>query len=214
MEKLVTKDNNKPKKSALHWLIINAQTKEELDIAVDLTNQWRMAMMPITQATCQIWMEASVRLDYPDVFMRILMDRWNYRQLPVSYTLSKFIRHLGQKGEEHLDDAFRVFALYPFYGLEYDAQAYGALVEACCLVNTDEAWRRALIASEEGLSFKPKPLITLEALHALEKRSNEQGETEMASRYKSLASTLDLKPASKKSVEINADGDVIVKDHN
>ncbi|KAI8318894.1 hypothetical protein GQ54DRAFT_299780 [Martensiomyces pterosporus] len=238
MERLVASDNRKPKKTALHWLIMNAQTTEELDVALDLSAEWRMQMMPITQATTQIWVDACIRLDYPELFMKILLDRWKYRQLPISYNLARFIRFLGHKateahalatkkaasGEEGseemaakatelLDDAFRVFALYQYYGIEYDAQAYGALVEACCEVNTDEAWRRALVASEETLASQ-SPLITLEALKALESRSNEHGEAEMAQRYKDLVGTLNLKPASKKSVEFDSEGDVIVKDQN
>ncbi|KAJ2888927.1 hypothetical protein GGI21_006670, partial [Coemansia aciculifera] len=112
-----------------------------------------------------------------------------------------------------LDDAFRLFALYPYYGLQYDAQAYGALVEACCMQEGDEeAWRRALVASEEALAFEP-PLITVQALNALEARSLEKNEIEMAQRYKSLAADLALKkPAASKeedSVKFDSQGNHI-----
>ncbi|KAJ2821046.1 hypothetical protein IWW50_004804, partial [Coemansia erecta] len=175
---------------------------------------WRMHMFPITQATTHLWSQACIRVKYPGPFMTMLLDRWKYRQLPVAQTLAHFIRFLGTMAAERsdsaealLDDAFRVFALYPYYGVPYDALAYGALVEACCEVNTEEAWRRALIASEETLA-EDTPAITLEALNALERRSSERNESEMAARYRDLAKHLDLKPASKKEVQFDSDGNV------
>ncbi|KAJ2431316.1 hypothetical protein GGF41_000603, partial [Coemansia sp. RSA 2531] len=83
--------------------------------------------------------------------------------------------------------------------------AYGALVEACCAqVGDEEAWRRALVASEEALAHDP-PLITVEALRVLEARSLEHDEKEMAQRYKSLADNLPLQPTSKE-VKFDEDG--------
>ncbi|KAJ2777373.1 hypothetical protein GGI15_004527 [Coemansia interrupta] len=203
------KSTKQPKKSTLHWILLNAETKEELDMALQLTYEWRMSMKTITQATAQIWSEACIRLNYPEPFLTMLMDRWKYRQLPIPYTMARFIKFLGSFGsEERLDDAFRVFALYPYYQLKHDAMAYGALVEACCEVNTDEAWRRALVVSEETLANDP-PMITLEALQALEKRSSERGEPEMADRYKNLATRLDLKPADTKEAQFDQNGNHI-----
>ncbi|KAJ2818039.1 hypothetical protein IWW50_005958, partial [Coemansia erecta] len=40
-----------PKRRVLHWMLLNAETKEELDLVLALTEQWRMHMFPITQAT-------------------------------------------------------------------------------------------------------------------------------------------------------------------
>ncbi|KAJ2742622.1 hypothetical protein GGI20_004348 [Coemansia sp. BCRC 34301] len=160
-----------------------------------------MAMYPITQATTQIWAEACIRLSTPEIFVEMLMDRWTYRQLPINYNMARFVRFLGARGL--LDDAFRVFALYPYYGLAYDADAYGALVEACCLVEGEDAWRRALVVAEEALACDP-PFITADALAALESRSAAQGETEMAQRYKNLALT--LKPTPAKSPKFDDDG--------
>lgn len=185
--------NRVPKKSVLHWILLNAESKEELDMALDLTEHWRMRMRPISQGTTQLWSEACIRLQHPAPFMTMLLDRWKYRQLPISYSLSRFIKFLGQQAiggdDALLDDAFRLFALYPYYDVPWDAAAYGALVEACCLANTDEAWRRALVVSEETLA-EEKPMITQAALKALEQRSEERGEKEMAARYKSLGETL------------------------
>ncbi|KAJ2161115.1 hypothetical protein GGF46_001704 [Coemansia sp. RSA 552] len=206
-----------PKKRALHWILLNAESREELDMALKLTEQWRMHTLPITQATTHIWAQACVRFNYPEPFVTMLMDRWRYRQLPVSHTLAYFIRFLGLHGaraeesERALDDAFRVFALYPYYGLVQDAQAYGALVEACCEINTEEAWRRALVASEESLAFDP-PKITYEALAALEKRSTERSEPEMADRYKGLIGQLGLKPANRKDLVFDEDGNLVTAD--
>ncbi|KAJ2641906.1 hypothetical protein GGF44_001913 [Coemansia sp. RSA 1694] len=201
--------NYQPKKSVLHWMIQNAETREELDVAQDLALHWRMHMMPITQATTQIWAESCMRLEQPQVFVDMLMDRWKYRQLPINYNMAKFIRFLGATAGDsgNLDNAFRLFALYPFYGLKYDADAYGALIEACCMVKeSEDAWRRALVVSEEALSLDP-PLITLEALRVLETRSIEHGEPEMAQRYKSLAAELALKPTNtKESANFDEDG--------
>ncbi|KAJ2860909.1 hypothetical protein GGH94_005236 [Coemansia aciculifera] len=198
------KNLRQPKKSVLHWLLQHAENREELDVALDLMLHWRMHMLPITQATTQIWAEACIRLEEPDLFVTMLMDRWKYRQLPINYNMARFIKYLG--GRNRLDDAFRLFALYPFYGLSYDAQAYGALVEACCAqVGDEQAWRRALVASEEALANDP-PLITLEALRVLESRSTEHNEQEMAQRYKSLADNLPLQPTSKEAVKFDEDG--------
>ncbi|KAJ2262381.1 hypothetical protein GGI01_001582 [Coemansia sp. RSA 376] len=192
-----------PKKSVLHWLLQHAENREELDAALDLMLHWRMHMLPITQATTQIWAEACIRLEAPDLFVTMLMDRWKYRQLPINYNMARFIKYLG--AGNRLDDAFRLFALYPFYGLSYDAQAYGALVEACCAqVGDEETWRRALVASEEALAHDP-PLITVEALRVLEARSLEHDEKEMAQRYKSLADNLPLQPTTKE-VKFDEDG--------
>ncbi|ORX75034.1 hypothetical protein DL89DRAFT_26283 [Linderina pennispora] len=148
---------NRPKKSTLHWLVTNAETREELDTALEMAKVWRMQMMPITQATAQIWIDSCIRLNYPELAMTMLLDQWTYRQLPVSYGMAKLIRFLGKQAKEtgdeaKLDDAFRVFALYPYYNLQHDADAYGALVEACCEVNSEEAWRRALVVAEETLA--------------------------------------------------------------
>ncbi|KAJ2646340.1 hypothetical protein IWW40_005488 [Coemansia sp. RSA 1250] len=203
-----------PKRRVLHWLLNNADTREELDIALQLTEQWRMHMLPITQATTHIWAQACMRIKYPEPFVKMLLDRWKYRQLPVSYTLARFIKFLGEmakhdegSAEQLLDDAFRVFALYPYYGLSHDAYAYGALVEACCEVNSEEAWRRALVASEETLAYET-PLITLEALQALEKRSTERNEPEMAQRYRDLAKQLELKPTGKNAAQFDEEGNM------
>ncbi|KAJ2348992.1 hypothetical protein GGH91_001077 [Coemansia sp. RSA 2671] len=195
-----------PKRSVLHWLLQNTTTREELDVAIDVLQHWRMRMLPITQATTQIVAETCIRLEAPDVFVAMLMDRWKYRQLPINYNMAKFIRFLGG---ERLDDAFRLFALYPFYGLKYDAPAYGALVEACCQGEGEEAWRRALIVAEEGLASDP-PLITKEALAALEKRSVEKGEDEMAKRYQSLADSLSLEPVSEEPAKFDEKGNHLV----
>ncbi|KAI7825073.1 hypothetical protein BX661DRAFT_185214 [Kickxella alabastrina] len=217
LPRLAPKSTKVPKKSVLHWILLNAQTREELDMALKLTVEWRMTMHPITQATTQIWAEACIRLEYPEIFVNMLMDRWKYRQLPISYNMAKFIKFLGTqsaaeadvaRSEQLLDDAFRIFALYPYYGLKHDAAAYGALVEACCEVNSEEAWRRALVASEETLASET-PAITLEALKALEIHSAERREPEMAERYRSLAARLDLKPAAKKDVSFDQNGNLI-----
>ncbi|KAJ1950514.1 hypothetical protein FBU59_000642, partial [Linderina macrospora] len=159
---------HKPKKSTLHWMLVNAESKEELDTALELAKVWRMRMMPITQATAQVWINACIRLNYPELAMTMLLDQWTFRQLPISYGLAKLIRFLGKQAKEtgdeaKLDDAFKVFALYPYYDLKYDADAYGALVEACCEVNSEEAWRRALVVAEETLATQ-SPQITVEAL--------------------------------------------------
>ncbi|KAJ2798246.1 hypothetical protein H4S07_005737, partial [Coemansia furcata] len=140
MMRIDPKNLRQPKKSVLHWLLQHAESRAELDVALDLMLHWRMHMLPITQATTQIWAEACIRLEQPDLFVAMLMDRWKYRQLPINYNMARFIKFLGAKGR--LDDAFRLFALYPYYGLKYDAQAYGALVEACCVqAEEEEAWR-------------------------------------------------------------------------
>ncbi|KAJ2487529.1 hypothetical protein IWW37_005208 [Coemansia sp. RSA 2050] len=192
-----------PKRSTLHWLLSNIDTREELDATLELLQHWRMRMLPITQATTQIVAEACMRLEAPDAFVALLMDRWKYRQLPINYNMAKFIKFLGSK--ERLDDAFRLFALYPFYALQYDAAAYGALVEACCQTEGEEAWRRALVVAEEALASDP-PLITGEALAALEKRSTEKGEEEMAKRYKSLAGSLPPQPTPDEPANFDKNG--------
>ncbi|KAJ1726832.1 hypothetical protein LPJ61_004933 [Coemansia biformis] len=215
-----------PRRRVLHWILLNAETKEELDMALTLTLHWRKNTFPITQATTHIWAQACVRTNYPDIFVTMLMDRWKYRQLPVVQTIAYFIRFLGGeaasayakstesgddmaiRGDQLLDDIFRVFALLPYYDVAQGASAYGALVEACCEINTEEAWRRALVASEEVLSCDP-PQITLEALKALENRSRERGETEMADRYQSLATRADIKPTRKSEATFDKKGNLV-----
>ncbi|KAJ2661533.1 hypothetical protein IW148_003320 [Coemansia sp. RSA 1199] len=213
LRRLVPESTWPPKRRVLHWMLLNAETREELDLTLTLTEQWRMHMLPITQATTHLWSQACARLKYPEPFMRMLLDRWKYRQLPVAQTLAMFMRFLGTMGaesdaaDEMLDDVFKVFALYEYYDIPHNAQAYGALVEACCEINTEEAWRRALVASEETLA-EDTPMITLEALNALERRSVERNESEMAARYRDLAKRLDLKPASKKEVQFDDDSTI------
>ncbi|KAJ2808829.1 hypothetical protein H4R20_000610 [Coemansia guatemalensis] len=221
----------KPKKRMLHLILLNATSKEELDVAFRLTEQWRQRQLSIIPATTHLWAQACVRLKYPKPFIAMLMDRWKYRQMPAKQTLAYFIKFLGSysaetyalakesEGEESealiskahqlLDDAFRVFALYPYYEIEQDASAYGALIEACCMVNTEEAWRRALVVSEETLAADP-PRITLEALKFLENRSNERGEPSMAKRYQELANRSDLEPVHKEDVNLDVDKDLLL----
>ncbi|KAJ2597752.1 hypothetical protein GGH99_001560 [Coemansia sp. RSA 1285] len=223
----------KPKRSVIHWMILNAISKAELDMIERLHVEWRMMTAPLSQATTNIWADACIRLDYPELFMKIILDRWKYRSLPISYTLSRFIGFLGfkstktyalaketedeakkkeleEQGAQYLDDAFRLFALYPYYEVPYDPQGYGALVEACCMINTEEAWRRALVVSEEGLAATPKPLITVEALEALVNCSTLREEAEMAARYKSiLADTKDLPTAFKRHAQFDKQGVVV-----
>ncbi|KAJ2890858.1 hypothetical protein GGI21_006030, partial [Coemansia aciculifera] len=106
--------NQRPRKSVLHWVIQNSETPEELAVAHDLLAvQWRMCRLSITQATTQIWAEACMRLHTPHIFVAMLMDQWKYRQLPINYNMARFIRYLGTR--QLLDDAFRLFALYPYY---------------------------------------------------------------------------------------------------
>ncbi|KAJ2369856.1 hypothetical protein H4S02_002564 [Coemansia sp. RSA 2611] len=200
------------KQRSLNWILFHAQNREELDMAFTMAEQWRARPLPITQTTTLLWVRACIRAKYPEIFMKMLLDRWKYRQMPVSLTLAHFIRSLGSlaaesgsDAEKLLDDAFRVFALYPYYDIAYDADAYGALVEACCEINTDEAWRRALLASEETLAHET-PMITLEALRALERRSTERGESEMAERYGSLAKRSDIPAAGKLPAEYDEYG--------
>ncbi|KAJ2719628.1 hypothetical protein GGI07_005094 [Coemansia sp. Benny D115] len=210
MKRLPHKSTVPPRKSVLNWLLQNSTTREELDMIMSLTEHWRMNMRPISPATTHYWAKACIQMKYPELFMTLIMDRWKYRQLPVEYTLSIFIKFLGTLGAEQggeaadklLDDAFRVFALFPYYQLRYTADAYGALVEACCEINTDEAWRRALVASEETLSAE-KPMITVDALKAMERRSIERGEPEMAKRYGDLAEEVGVKASAEKDVEIS-----------
>ncbi|PIA14107.1 hypothetical protein COEREDRAFT_10637 [Coemansia reversa NRRL 1564] len=221
----------KPKKRMLHLILLNATSKEELDMAFRLTEQWRIKLLPIVPATTYLWAKACVRLQHPEPFITMLMDRWKYRQMPAKQTLAYFIKFLGSysaetyalakesKGEESeallskadqlLDDAFRVFALYPYYEIDQDASAYGALIEACCLVNTEEAWRRALVVSEETLAINP-PRITLEALKSLEDRSNERSESSMAKRYQELAKRSDLEPVREEDVNLDVDRDLLL----
>ncbi|KAI9499800.1 hypothetical protein BX070DRAFT_83711 [Coemansia spiralis] len=201
----------RPKKSALHWLVMNANSREELDMAVELHEPWRMQMYTITQATAQIWSESCIRLNQPSVFLHLLLDRWRYRLLPISYTLARFIRFLGSiaaqdNKESVLDDAFRVFALYPYYNVPYDAAAYGALVEACLAVGSEEAWRRALVAAEEAIACD---LVTREALELLAARSGERGEARMAERYAALAADPKFPSMPKKEVTFNRKGDPV-----
>ncbi|KAJ1662107.1 hypothetical protein IW140_006135 [Coemansia sp. RSA 1813] len=222
----------RPKRSVLIWLLMNVQTSEELDMVEQLHIEWRMQMAPLSQATTQAWAEACIRLNRPDLFVMMMLDRWKYRHLPIPYNLARFIKFLGNrsaesvaqanqtedaekkkaletKGEGLLDDAFRLFALYPYYDIPYDAAAYGALVEACCAVNTEEAWRRALVASEEALAIETQePMITREALEALETRSKERQESEMAERYKTLAADPKFPAGFKKEATFNKQGDV------
>ncbi|KAJ2081357.1 hypothetical protein H4R24_002416 [Coemansia sp. RSA 988] len=221
----------RPKKRMLHLILLNATTKEELDMAFRLTEEWRRNLLSIVPATAHIWAKACVRLKYPEPFITMLMDRWKYRQMPAKQTLAYFIKFLGSysaetyalakesEGEESkaliskadklLDDAFRVFALYPYYEIEQDASAYGALIEACCEVNTEEAWRRALVVSEETLATNP-PRITLEALKSLENCSNERGEPNMAKRYQQLATQSDLEPIREEDVNLDEDKDLLL----
>ncbi|KAJ2402991.1 hypothetical protein GGI23_000302 [Coemansia sp. RSA 2559] len=227
----------KPKRSVLIWLLTNVQTGEELDVVEQLHIEWRMQMAPLSQASTQAWAEACMRLDRPDIFMMMLLDRWKYRHLPIPYNMARFAKYLGTKaaecvaqakeigdpeekaaieakGEKLLDDAFRVFALYPYYDVYRGAPAYGALVEACCAVNTEEAWRRALVVSEEALALeqedvKKQPKITHEALVALETRSRERNEHEMAERYKALAADPRYPTPFVKGVTFNKQGDIV-----
>ncbi|KAJ2696241.1 hypothetical protein FB645_006258 [Coemansia sp. IMI 203386] len=196
LPRLNPKSIKPPKKSTLNWLLQNAETKEELDLAQQLTHQWRMSLRPITQATTDLWVAACVRLKYPTPFLAMLDDRWKYRPMPINQNMARFIKlyaYLGLQKPENpdtlLEDVFRVFALYPYYDLKYDAAAYGALVQACCAIGTEESWRRALVVAEEALAFT-SPKITREALKDLETRSRRLGESEMAQRYQELADTM------------------------
>ncbi|KAJ2805005.1 hypothetical protein H4R21_001423 [Coemansia helicoidea] len=215
-----------PRRRVLHWILLNANSKAELDMALTLTEHWRRNMFPITQATTHIWAQACIRINYPEPFIAMLMDRWKYRQLPVVQTVVVFTRYLGAqaaaayaqstgagdemaaRGDQLLDDVFRVFGLLPYYDVPCGPAIYGALVEACCAVNTEEAWRRALIASEEALAVNP-PNLTRDALQALEARSRGRGETEMADRYQSIGARLEVKPAPATSVEFDKKGNEV-----
>ncbi|KAJ2857725.1 hypothetical protein J3B02_000791 [Coemansia erecta] len=193
LPRIAPKSTKPPKKTTLHWMLQNAESSEELDLALQLTHQWRMSMRPITQATTDLWVTACIRLRHPEPFLTMLNDRWKYRQLPINHNMARFIKlyaYLGSKKPENmdqlLDDAFRVFALYPFYDLSYDAAAYGALVQVCCSIGTEEAWRRALVVAEEALAGNT-PNITRAALKDLETKSRRMGEVDMAERYREFA---------------------------
>ncbi|KAJ2001296.1 hypothetical protein GGI04_003796 [Coemansia thaxteri] len=187
----------RPKKSSLHWVLQHAASGGEVEAAAALTREWRARMQPITHATTQLWAAACVRAGRPDVFVRLLMDRWAFRQLPVAHGMARVMRALGASGQ--LDDAFRLFALHPYYGLAQDATAYGALVEACCLdtSDADAAWRRALVVAEEALARDP-PLITVAALRALEAKADD---AEMARRYGALADQMAEKDGGPQAAE-------------
>ncbi|KAK9766461.1 hypothetical protein K7432_004441 [Basidiobolus ranarum] len=189
--------------TALNNLLMKVSNAEEVLLLPQLLAQWRNQQYPIDVFTTRYLVKMCCKFNTPEVALTVFSDPATYHHFPASSNFAdvmrafktKAVQAIDKENEEeyvqHLDNMFRTFGIMPYYNVEYEANNFSLLLEACLHGNTKIGWDRAKATFTDYKHWcnKRKSLakpLTEEAANSLISAYEKRGHKDMAGAVVSL----------------------------
>ncbi|CAG8567672.1 5044_t:CDS:2 [Paraglomus brasilianum] len=187
--------------SSLNGLIYHVLTLQEAALIPEVIERWRLYRLPINVVTTRLLVRRLLEIEALETLFDILADRAKYSQFP-SYKdfrrlMAAFASNIGktdgsQSIEEDmamLDNVFKTFGLMTYYDLShFDPHSYAILILASMKIDTEDAWKRADVSTQELMS-----LLSTEDIRQVEEREDEEERSQIDryERNKALRTQID-----------------------